>query len=529
MIIKKPFAFIVQKFKLLHFLQLVPALYLIFKFYNLQYFFNKFVVNGYVTDINNAPELYYSPLMLLACLIVIVFGFVLTELFKKKNKYYFPYLLMSLLYFIVFIFSLFAKGLLVNAVNSDLASSTSLIIRSLTSILFYGQIIFVPIIILLAFGFDIRSGDFSDIREEIHLDEEDSEEVEINVANDNYKIKRWFNRYLREIKYYFIENKNVFIILGSILGLIIVFLIGRFVISLNRVVRVDQSFSYSKLSLSFTGSTLSSFDYGGNKISDGKIYLAVKVSAKNPTNDSVAIATSDFCLDIDGNCIYPTLDRSGKFIDLGVPYYGEKIGRNRSFDYVFVYELDETMAKSKYKIKILDSLVYKKDDVIAKYKEISLTPIFSNNINKIGDYNVGGDINFSQSSLKNTTLSVKDYVLSDFFRYHYDYCYKGECKDSVNSIPAASNNMFIVLDGVLTTDISAAYFNNIGSTSKFFDNFVTVKYTIDGKDYYSSVENKTPKEVNDKIVLETSGGIRKADSIQLIITIRDRAYYLKLY
>ncbi len=137
MIIRKPFAFIIQKFKLLHFIILIPILYLIFMYYNLNNFFNRFVVDGYVTTINNAPEIYYSFLMIIASILIIIFYILLTSLFKKKNKYYFPYLLLTIFYFVVLVFSVFSKGLLVNAVNSELEASTSLIIRSLSSILFY--------------------------------------------------------------------------------------------------------------------------------------------------------------------------------------------------------------------------------------------------------------------------------------------------------------------------------------------------------------------------------------------------------
>ena len=529
MIIRKPFAFIIQKFKLLHFLVLVPVLYLVVKFYHLKNFFNKFVVDGYLTDITNAPEVYYSFLMLFACIIIIAFCVLLIALFKRKNKYYFPYLLVGLFYLGVFVFSLFTKGLLVNAVNSELASSTSLIIRSLTMILFYGQVVCIPIILLLTFGFDIRSGEFIDIKEEISFDEEDSEEVEINLASDNYKVKRWFNRYIREIKYYFIENKNIFIVLGSILGIIILFFIGKFLLSLNRVIRVDQSFNYSKISLTITGSTLSTLDYGGNVISDGKIYLAVKVNAKNNTTDLLPIVTSDFCLEVDGQCVYPTLDRSGKFIDLGLPYYGEKIGKDRSYDYVFVYELAEEQAQNKYKVKVLDSLVYKKDEVIPKYKEITLTPSYISNVNKVGDYSIGSEIKFNQSNLLNTTFKVTNAVISDFYRYNYNYCYKDNCYDSVNSVTAASNNMLLVLDGELNEDVSSAFFRSVGNKASFYDNFCTIKYTLNGKEYVAEVKDKTPKEVSGKVVLETTGSIRNADSIQLIITIRDKAYYLNVY
>ena len=528
MIIRKPFAFIVQKFKLLHFIVLVPMLYLIFTYYNLNNFFNRFVVDGYVTSINNAPDLYYNFLMVIAGVVVIIFTSLVTSLFKKKNKYYFPYLLLTLFYVAVLVFTLFSKGLLINAVNAKLASSTSLIIRSLTSIFFYGQVVCIPLFFLLTFGFDVRTGDFLDIKDEINLDEEDSEEVEIGVSKDNYKVKRWVNRYIREIKYYVIENKNVFKILGGVLGVIILFFVGSYIISLTRVVRVDQAFNYSSMSLSFNSSTLSTIDYGGNYIKEGKIYLAVKLSAKNLSKDLMSISTSDFCLEINKDCYYPTLDRSGKFIDIAVPYYGEKLGQGVEHEYVFVYELDEDLARSKYKIKILDKLTYKENEVIAQYKEINLRPSFTSSVVNVKNYDIGEEINFNKSNVLNTTLNVSKYSFMDSYRYYYDYCYNDNCTKSMNSIAISNNNTFLVLDASFNMDEKATYFKNTKSRTAFFKDFVTIKYTIGDKEYYASVADKTPNEVTNQIVLETTAGIKRADKISLLFTIRDKRFTLDL-
>ena len=529
MIIRKPFAFIVQKFKLLHFITLIPMMYLIYKYYNLSQFFNRFVANGYVTNINNAVDIYYSFVMIIACVLILVFGVLLTALFKKKNKYYMPYLVFTIFYFVVLVYSLFSNGLLIDASNADLASSTSLIIKSLTSVLFYGQVIFVFAILLLAFGFDIRSGDFLDIKEEISLDEEDSEEVEISFVNEDYKYKRFINRYIREIKYYIIENKNVFKVFGGIIGIILAFFIGKYIISLTRVVKIDQSFNYSKMSLTFNNALLSKLDYTGNVIREGKIYLAVKLSAKNTSNDLLSISTSDFCLEISsGNCIYPILDKSGKFIDLALPYYGEKLGQGKAYEYVLVYELDEGQARGKYKIKILDSLTYKENEVLAKYREINITPSYSVNVIDVKNYNLGDEIDLSKSNLLNTKIKVNDFTISNTFRYNYDYCYKGECSKSMNNVSISSNSLFLVLDSEYKIDEKATYFKNNRPKTNFFSDFGILKYSIDGKDYYAALTDKTPSEVSDKVVLETTNSIKRADDIKLLLTIRDKRYTLNL-
>ena len=528
MIIRKPFAFLVHRFKLLHFIILIPITYLIYMFWNLMGFFNDFVVDGYVTSITNAASIYYNFLMIVSSVIIIVFLILNTSLFKRKNRFYFPYLLLSIFFLILLVYTLFLKGLLVNAVNASLASSTSLIIRGLTSILFYGLIISFIFIILLAFGLDIRTGEFSNISDEINLDEEDSEEVEINLTNENYKFKRWINKYAREIKYYIIDNKNVFKVLGAILGIILSFFMIRFIISLNRVVRVDQVFSYSNLSISFNSSILTTLDYSGNVISEGKVYLANKVSVTNNTNGRLTLSANDFCLEINNDCIYPTLDKSGKFLDMAKPYYGEKIGSSKSFEYVLVYELDENQAKSKYKIKILDSLTYKEDEVIAKYKEINLNPSFSNSVKDVKTYSLNEEVNLKSSNLLETKLNVKFMEFSNKFRYNYEYCYQEKCTTSLNGIPATSGKTLMILDADFTLDENASYTKYKLGTNAFFSDFASIKYQINGVENTVSVVDKTPKEVSDKIVLETNSAVVNADKIDLILTIRDKRYTINL-
>lgn len=546
MIIRKPFAFIVEKFKLLHFIVLIPCIYLIYMFWRISDFFNTFVSDGYVTTIADVGGKYFSFLMVITTVIVIIFATLFTILFKRKNKFYLPYLLVLIIYLIVLGTCLFLPGLLHSAEVASLESSSSLIVRGVVSILFYSQIVSGLVIILLSFGFDVRTGDFLDIKEEINLDEDDSEEVEINLKSDDYKAKRFARRYAREIKYYIIENKNIFKVLGIILGVVIVFFAGKFILSLNRSVKVDQSFSYSSFNLSFNSSVLSTLDYNGNVIRKGKIYLASKVTVTNRTNGLLALATYDFCLEVDDDCYYPVLDKSGKFIDLAKPYYGEQIGKNSTNEYVLVYELDESLIKNKYKIKVLDSLTYKKNDVIPKYKEVVVTPAFSDSIKNVGTYNLNDEIDLAGTTLKNTKLKVTKADISQYYRYSYFECKSDDCdvdsctdesencKKLQDAVAAGYSKYFVIMDGEFTLDENSSYSKYKLGSNDFFGDFATINYRIKDNDgnvvvnNYTGVKNATPKKSKGKIILEANSVIKDATEIDLVLTIRNQRYTLKL-
>ena len=540
MIIRKPFAFLVEKFKLLHFIILIPCIYLIYMFWRVSGFFNTFVANNYVTNIADLKGKYFSFLMIIASIVIIVFALLVASLFKKKNKFYFPYVLIAISYTIIFFTSAFLPGLLHNAEIASLESSTSLIIRGVMSIEFYAQFILVFMFLLLAFGFDIRTGEFLDIKEEINLDENDSEEIEINIKSDDYKAKRFARRYFREIKYYVIENKNILKVIGAVIGVVVLVFAIKFLISLNRTVRVDQMFGYSNFSLSFNESLLSTLDYNGNVISKGKVYLANKVTVTNKTTALQALTTSDFCLEISDECYYPKLDKSGKFIDLAKPYYAEQIGRGSTSEYVLVYELDEALSRSTYKIKVLDSLTYKKDAVIPKYKEITIKPSFSDSVRDIGTYALNEEVDLSKTTLLKSKIKVENAVVAQYYRYDYYKCTEEDCdvdnctQDNdkclklQDAVAASIGKYFIILKGDFTLDENSSYAKYKLGSNDFFGDFTTVKYKIGDLEGTTTVKDATPKKSNGTIILETSSIIKDAEEINLIITVRDQRYTLKL-
>ena len=55
-----------------------------------------------------------------------------------------------------------------------------------------------------------------------------------------------------------------------------------------------------------------------------------------------------------------------------------------------------------------------------------------------------------------------------------------------------------------------------------------IKYTFNGKDYYSNVSLINPNGYTDKLVFKINSNISSADSISAIITIRNKSFDIKL-
>ena len=529
MIIRKPYAFIVKYYRIIHLLLLIPLLYIAFKSYRLMDFFHEFVADGYKTSYFDVAKYYYNFLVTLFPFIIFLFNLLIVILFSNKKKGYFTYLIITLFYLGFFVISFLMPGILTSFETKEIESAIALMVNGISGVIFYIQPFLIIIFTLNGFGFNFKTFEFTNIKDEISLDEEDSEEIELNVNISDYRFKRGIRRYFREIKYYIIENKMFFLAFSSIVGLVLLFFIGKWVISLNRIVRVDKTFAHSSFSVSFNDSVLSTLDYNGNTIQNGKVFLAVKTTIKNNTKGLIDLDTDAFWLNIDGKYYYPVLDRSGKFLDIGKPYYGEKIGSGVQEEIVLVYEFDDNEVASKYKIRVLDSLTYKEESVIPKYKEITLKPDLITSVKTKGNYNLGDTINLKDTNLLNTSLTINKYNIDKTYQYHYDYCYNDKCSDSINSITAGANKTILALNGKIEIDDKASYFKNKMGSNKFAQDFIKIEYTVNDKTSISNIKDLTPSNTKDEIVLfEVDNEVRKADKINMVITIRNIRYILKI-
>ena len=198
------------------------------------------------------------------------------------------------------------------------------------------------------------------------------------------------------------------------------------------------------------------------------------------------------------------------------------------YEYALVYELDDKDAKGNYKIRILDSLERKNKELIPKYKEISLSPSYSDSVVEVGKYSLGEDqIDLSKTTLENTKLTVKDYELTNHFKYTYEYCYQDNCSTAYNGVIPSLGKYLLILDANLEQDDNTPYFKYKLGSNDFFQDFMAIEYYIGDSRYVSNVVNKTPKTA-DKKVLEVNSNVKLADKINLVLTVRDKRYIITL-
>ena len=198
MIIKKPYAFMIKHFRIIHLVLLLPMLYLITQTKQIIEFFRTYVANGYLLSSSNVLQSlssdYINIFMYLAIIILIGSFITISILLQQKEK---PtkFYNITIVYYIAIFILLTASFSVFKAIEDDTIANTFVnIIRDLATIVHYSQYIFVIFTAIRGIGFNIKKFNFKSDLDELEISSEDSEEVEFLIGGDTYKLKYKHNR-----------------------------------------------------------------------------------------------------------------------------------------------------------------------------------------------------------------------------------------------------------------------------------------------------------------------------------------------
>ena len=205
MVIRKPYAFLIKHFRLVHGLLFALLIYLAINTFDIYSFFNQYAVSH--TYLNKADlALSYVPFSLYVCAVLaaLILGIIyfLLSMKHKSNKIY----LFGVFYYVVLlVFYIFIYGVFKKLELSSLNLETIRVYRDISLIAVLPQLVFVVLTLGRTLGFNLKQFNFKKDLEELEIDVSDNEEVELTFGNDTYKIARGFRRILRLTKYFFIE------------------------------------------------------------------------------------------------------------------------------------------------------------------------------------------------------------------------------------------------------------------------------------------------------------------------------------
>ena len=526
MILKKPYAFLIKRFRLIHIILTVLIAFILIKSYNLYSFFSRYVTSVYTTLNDAVPSNYITIFMFLVSILIIVLSSSIYFLMKKKEKPRLLYIILSTYYLIYLAIIIYYFVLLKGMESMALSIRDAMLYRDLALILFLPQIVFLVLSLIRGVGFDIKKFNFSKDLKELDIKEEDNEEFEFILGLEGYKYKRQFRRKLREFKYYVLENKFVFTILTGLTILVLaIVLIINFTVY-NRTYGRKQKVSANNLTIQVNNAFLTNTDYTGQIIEEGKYFLVVNITFKNASGYTTVLNLSSYQLRTSNDIIYPTISRNNYFIDLGAGYQKEKIENGTTTTYILVYELNEKQKSNHYTLRIIDEIDYKAGSINSKYKNILLRPTIYDSIETVSTNPLNTKINLYESILNNSSIEVNSYEFYNKFTYTYEACIRSNCSNKTDVVTpsAIKNKTLLVLTGSLNMDNNSTFATNSKNTLSFFDAFVQIKYD----DKYSKVSNKTPSSILGKYILEVDSGVKNAKKIDLYITTRDKRYIINL-
>lgn len=530
MIIKKPYGFLIKHFKIIHLLLLVPSVYLLFKFNDISTFFQTFVAHNYKTIEVASAGNYITLLTYIAIIVMILANGIIFLLMKSKKKSTIVYASSLIYYIVLFVLSVIFYSAIGSIYTNTLDKTLVNFLKDVAGFAPLPSYIFLVMYAIKGIGFNFKTMRF-DNNLDLHVEDEDEEEIELKINSDGYTTKRLIVHYLRELKYYILENKFVFTCFGLVAIIAIGIGIYMNVEVYNKNYRLYQAFVLDSFSMSVKESYITNVDYSGKIIKEDKYFVALKIAITNLSAEDLAIDSSNFRLYIGKDYVFPSYDRSSRFIDVGKNYQGNTIASQSTADYVFVYELSKEQLKTQYQIRILSDLQVKAGELTPAYKLINIRPTNILKTESLGEAEVGNDIILKDTTLGNTVLKVKSVKFQNAYVYEGQSCIGvDKCQTGKYTLVASPGKTLMVIEDDIKWDETTPYY--INQITNFYGDFTTVKYKYKSllydNEYTSEVVNVRPETLKNAKVYEVSNMIQTASKVDLNIKIRNKTYTIHI-
>lgn len=527
MILRKPYAFFIKHFKLIHIVLAVLVCYSIYRTKLLLDFFNEYstaIINVQGQDLVTPllPFLY----QIVPIFIIAVATLVLVVMIVKKKPCIF-YIIMIAVYIFSFVILQVSRGVLLELRDALLELQTIMLLRDLIMVSFIIQLFSIIIVIIRATGFDVKKFDFKTDLKDLEISEEDREEVEVEIKVDTNKNVRWLRRKIRFLKYAYKENRLIFnfCFVVGIVG--IISLITIYSMSGEKIITQNVYFSGNNFSVNLVDSYLVNTDYKGNVINEDYYYLLLRLDIKNNTSrdNALDIATTKILID---NYVYtPTSENRDSFFDFGTIYQGENIGSEYERK-VLIYQIPKELINN----DIIFSFVDKNDsDEAGNFAttKVEVNYIDLTGISSFEQVSINNELSFEDSIFPDYKININAYDIQNEYKLAYDFCVNNVCYESYEYLkPAVTSNYdkaILKIRGTLTkeTNISGIY-----DLYDFIEKFGTLSYTINGEEKYQTIQFKevVSKKLReeDTYYLEVLEEVKDASNISFIFTIRNKNY-----
>jgi hypothetical protein len=383
-----------------------------------------------------------------------------------------------------------------------------------------------------AFGFNIKKFNFGEDLAELEIDVSDNEEFELTVGIDPQKIGRRLRRGKREVRYFVVEN---FFVL-SLISLVLVATLGIGIFLNNQVYNKVhsqfKSFRVNNFIIQANESTFTRINQRGVEIApDGKIFVISSITFKNVNKNAFKLDLDDINLTSGKQVFSPILSRYQSFLDLGTGYINQIIKSGETRTFIFVFEVDDKVKLNKLIFRYRESLTISPTRLEAKYKRVRLKAKVDDTVTKIDEVKMGEELSFETSSLGKAKLKISGMQVANDFPYEAKACIGKICNVYQTSLTTqyTSEKVTIMKISSNYNKDSKAIVNNIKSLRDLANSFGSIRYRVGSKTYVTELINITPSNYNGKdLYYKVSSGIKEANSIEFVFTIRNKQFIYKL-
>lgn len=534
MIIKKPYAFLIKKFRWIHGILFAMLVFLAVKSINIYTFFSDYATNHYYVMSSMLASEYIDLTLFVVTILAVLISALIYFILSLKNKDRKTYVFLCLYYIILFVYFIYMLSIFQNLQSKSLGIETVRAIRDISVIVSLPQIVFLFIICGRTLGFNLKQFDFKKDLEEMQIDTKDYEEVEVEFGKNNYKTARFLRKTLRLTKYFILENKFIVTVLASIIvlatSLAIFVNIKIYNVSYNENVEILANNVYYTVMSSY----VTDKDINDNVITKDKKYVLIKIKANNKTTTNYNLYRETFRLELNNTMLIPTFGLDNKFIDVGKTYSPFEIKSGETKEFIIVFELDNSVNQSEFILKIKNYDYGNFTTLESEYKDINIVPKYIDHDEDYGKLYLPIRLNLEETMLGKTNIVLNSYEIATTFKEKYEYCIEeNNCMINtyiVKPISTGKGNLSVLkLRGTLDLDEDLymnKYITNLGDLLSYFGK---ISYRYRGKYKTASITKIPTKLKTDEYsYVEVPSELAEANKIEIILTIRGIKYTLVL-
>lgn len=528
MVLRKPYAFLIKHFKFIHLIMTIFIGILIYQTNTLLSFFNDFIgstqtiVGTSVLDILFGNYVY---ILSVGVVLVSLIIFILMS-FKEKPRLY--YALNIIGYILIIILYVYAGNTIEAMQENILDERIVRAVRDFLNIAFIFQLYSIIISFIRSIGLDVKKFDFKDDAEDLDLTDLDNEEFEVNVEFDPHTLKRKVRRGYYNIRYYFVENKLILIVVGALLVLGVGFGLYNALKDDTVEYAMNQSFSPIGYNMIIENAYVTSTDSRLNKISDDTSLVVVKFKIRT-LNKTEEFIFGKLALKICDNKYYHNIKNRDYVSDLGLAYTGQVL-TNEYQDYVLVYEIPDNLKNSKMDLIYTEQIVSgmfrdKTDDIRIPLTVINLDEKKAEEyINYNQNYIVGSGL------LEGYEFKVNGIELNSNFKINYNVCATGnECYNYYEYLSPSLSGISDKALLKLNMDLVIPQGGNIKSVSDLITKFGYIEYVVDGVSKSANISKKLDTIHKDNYnYFEIKKEVLQSDSVSLVLKVRNDIFKFKI-